>query len=79
MARRVVIKLHKARDFLEKNPRVPIAELMIQLGYNSLEYFKRSFLPLLVQFYGRCIEISNGYVYWKCRQEEEHGVVAVPA
>jgi len=70
LARRVVMRINRALDIIEKRKRTHIADLMIQLGYNSMEYFKRSFLPLLRHFYSDCIEIQGDYIVWKCRKEE---------
>ncbi|OWJ55627.1 hypothetical protein [Pyrodictium delaneyi] len=79
MARRIAIRLNKARDIIEKKKRIHVADLMIQLGYNSMEYFKRSFLPLLRHFYGECIEIQGDYIVWRCAQEEARAELAATA
>jgi hypothetical protein len=66
MGRRIAIRLNRARDIISKKKRIHIAELMLEVGYSSLEYFKRSFVPLLQHFYGDCLIMEGEYMIWKC-------------
>jgi len=76
LSRRIAIRLNRARDLIEMRKRVHVADLMMQLGYDSLEYFKRSFLPLLLHFYSECIEVQGDYILWKCNREVARAVLA---
>ncbi len=68
---RVAALSHRAASIVREKRRVDVSELAWELGYSSVEYFKRSVLPMITTIHS-CIEYvpRRQEVVWVCDDGE---------
>ena len=70
--RRLISTLNEVKSLVYSEKKISLAKAALELGYTSVEYFKRSIMPFILEFQP-CIEydqITQSLV-WKCNREGE--------
>ena len=68
---RIKYLIKRASFILSKRKEITVVGMALSLGY-SVEYFKRSILPMLLEALDECVDYNGRKLYWneKCKPEE---------
>ncbi len=67
--KRLVLTVEKAQEIVVKKGKVSIPKLAFELGYTSIDYFRRSILPMIIELSG-CLEREGNEVIWVCESDD---------
>ncbi|MCE4607309.1 MAG: hypothetical protein F7B59_08305 [Desulfurococcales archaeon] len=74
--RRLMSTLNEVKILVYSEKKISLAKAALELGYTSVEYFKRAILPFILEFQP-CIDydqITQSLV-WKCGKDVEEVVM----
>ena len=66
----LIQNVNKAVSVIKKRGRVSIARLAVELGYTSIDYFRRSVLPLIMEL-TECVRVENSQLVWVCGEGKQ--------